>query len=322
MVVGGASGLESSAVGELARVLKPENEAAVLPRYFGCSSREAREVSAALLPAPAPPVREVVTRLPVGTGAATRTAVGLPLALATPLASAPGAVARAEVAGSPQDGAVRAHEPLPAPPARVAPQASTVEPLTADLRRLHLTVSMGFLDKVAVARAGLSHARPGATTEQVLEAALDLLLERQAQRRALGKKARQAAQVPRRATALPLPAARDEQANLDLAAAAPPSTTPQPTADVRRPHVPAAIEREVRLRDGDRCQYPLDGGGVCGSTWRVELDHVLPLALGGSTTPANLRCACRPHNQAAAEDTLGPAIMRAARLRRARQRRR
>ena len=32
-----------SAVGELARVLTPENEAEVLPRFLGCSAREARE---------------------------------------------------------------------------------------------------------------------------------------------------------------------------------------------------------------------------------------------------------------------------------------
>ncbi|HET8734355.1 MAG TPA: HNH endonuclease signature motif containing protein, partial [Anaeromyxobacteraceae bacterium] len=63
----------------------------------------------------------------------------------------------------------------------------------------------------------------------------------------------------------------------------------------------------VRLRDGDRCQFPLDAGGVCGSTWMVELDHVVPVALGGEPSAANLRCLCRKHNQAAALEALGPA---------------
>ena len=58
-----------------------------------------------------------------------------------------------------------------------------VEPLTADLRRLHVTVSRQFLKKLGAAREGLSHAIPGATTEQVLEAALDLLIEKQARAR-------------------------------------------------------------------------------------------------------------------------------------------
>lgn len=53
-----------SAVGQLARVLTPENEAEVLPRFLGLSAREAQEVAAALLPCPAPPRREVVTLVP------------------------------------------------------------------------------------------------------------------------------------------------------------------------------------------------------------------------------------------------------------------
>ena len=94
----------------------------------------------------------------------------------------------------------------------------------------------------------------------------------------------------------------------EQAAAPTPASTPaSPRA------IPAAVEREVRLRDGNRCQYPLDAGGVCGATFRVQLDHVRPLALGGSTTASNLRCACANHNAYAARLLLGPAVMAAAR---------
>jgi hypothetical protein len=170
------------------------------------------------------------------------------------------------------------HAVAPASPAREI--AAAVEPLTADLRRLHVTVSARFLEKVAAARDGLSHALPGASTEQVLEAALDLLLERQARRKALVKRPR----------------------------ANPASTSTPTSSPATRPDVPALVEREVRLRDGDRCQHPLDRGGTCGSTWQVELDHVVPDALGGPTTVENLRCACAFHNRRAAEEVLGPAV--------------
>jgi len=73
------------------------------------------------------------------------------------------------------------------------------------------------------------------------------------------------------------------------------------------------VEREVRLRDGDRCQYPLDAGEVCGSTWQIELDHVVPHSLGGPTSVANLRCACRVHNAYAAELELGHSMMESGR---------
>jgi hypothetical protein len=276
-----------SAVGQLARVLTPENEAAVLPRFFGRSAREAAELVAELQPCPEPPRREVVTRpalaaplaLDLGTPTA-RPPVEVPLRTCE-LALAP---ARADLSEAP----LRTSEVAPARLAR--PSGPEVEPLTADLRRLHLSVSKRLLDKLAAARTGLSHAMPHATTEQVLEAALDLLLERQARSKALVKR-------PRKASTPAAP----------TAPVGPTPSTLDPAA--RTDHVPAEVERAVRLRDGNRCQFPLDSGGVCGSTWQVELDHVVPRALGGPTTVENLRCACRPHNLRAAVQELGAAAV-------------
>jgi len=195
-------------------------------------------------------------------------------------------------------GTVRLHTCEVIPPRPERPRTPEVRPLTADLRRLHLTVSAGFLDKLAAAKNGLSHAKPRASMEQVLEVALDLLLEKQARRKALVRRPR----APRTAPT-PIPSA--------------PPLTPTPADS--RPHVPAAVEREVRLRDGDRCQWPIDRGGVCGSSWQVELDHVRPQALGGPTEVGNLRCACKVHNQRAAALELGPGLVESARARRRRR---
>jgi hypothetical protein len=46
---------------ELARVLTPENQREVLPRFFHLSRQEAMEVVAELAPRPAPPLRQVTT---------------------------------------------------------------------------------------------------------------------------------------------------------------------------------------------------------------------------------------------------------------------
>lgn len=281
-----------SAVGQLARVLTTENEAAVLPRFFGRSAREAAELAADLLPRAEPPMRALVTPLP----APRPTSLPIPRPMEGPKASlvdrpqhalAPcqSLSADAPHPTAPPPAPLHTYEvPAPdraAPPRQDPPRLAEIEPLTAELRRLHLTVSKGFLQKVATARTGLSHAIPRASTEQVLEAALDLLLERQARWKARVKRPRRAGKA----------------------------STPPPTptsTQAGRPHIPAEIEREVRLRDDDRCQFPLDIGGVCGSTWQVELDHVVPLALGGPTSAANLRCACA-HNRYAAELLLGAA---------------
>jgi 5-methylcytosine-specific restriction endonuclease McrA len=58
-------------------------------------------------------------------------------------------------------------------------------------------------------------------------------------------------------------------------------------------------------RDGGKCRWPLDGGGTCDSTLRVELDHVVPRARGGPSTVDNCRLLCRAHNDLAARLAYG-----------------
>jgi len=258
-----------STVGELARVLTPDNRARVLPSFFHLSKREAREVAAALDPVAAPPRREVVT--------AFRPASAVVAGAARPSpAGAPGENSLPVVL--PEELEVRAAdhpvEPAPALPARPPPPPpSTAEPLTEALSRLHLTVSREFLQKLEAARDALAHSRPGAAADEILEAGLDLIL-REAQRR------KGLVAEPRKAP--------------------PPTTTDQ---------VPAHVRREVWKRDGGKCQWPMQDGHVCGSTHQLELDHVVPRARGGPSTVANLRVLCRAHNRLAARIALGNAVM-------------
>ena len=145
-----------------------------------------------------------------------------------------------------------------------APPSLSTEPLTPELCRLHLTVSRRFLVKLEAARAGQSHAQPGATAGEVLEAALDLLLDHQARRRG--------------ASARP-------QAN-------PRASGPD--------HVPASVRRAVWERDKGKCQWPRHDGRRCESMHQVEVDHIYPRAMGGPSTVDNCRLLCRIHNDLAA----------------------
>jgi 5-methylcytosine-specific restriction endonuclease McrA len=161
----------------------------------------------------------------------------------------------------------------------------TVDPKTAEQSRVHITVSRAFLRKLEAARDALSHSHPGASEDEILEAGLDLLLERAAKRKGLVKKPRKSPAAPRQARTERDGSARDGR------------------------YVPAHIRRAVWQRDGGRCQFPLEGGGICGSTYRVQLDHVVPWARGGSSTIDNLRCACDVHNRQAARQAYGDAVM-------------
>jgi hypothetical protein len=67
---------------------------------------------------------------------------------------------------------------------RAAPPRTQMEPMTSTVTRIHLTVSPEFVTLLKEAKAGQSHVQPDATDEQVLTAALKLLLEKQARRKA------------------------------------------------------------------------------------------------------------------------------------------
>jgi 5-methylcytosine-specific restriction endonuclease McrA len=186
-----------------------------------------------------------------------------------------------------------ATEPAPRPtlPAAASPARTTTEPLTADLRRLHVSVSKRFMEKLESARDALSHSHPGADAEAILEAGLDLLIERAATRRGLVKRPRTQRKppAPRRPT--------DDAAG------------PAEAEEQRSRHVPASVRREVWARDGGRCQFRLENGELCGSTHRLQFDHLHPVALGGESTVTNLRLACAAHNLLAARRVFGDRLM-------------
>jgi hypothetical protein len=230
-----------TSVTALARVMTEENRATVLPKFFSLSKRAAREMAVEIRPLDVVPRRDVVTAAPREAGAA------------------------APPAGALRPGEVGNTHPI----LGATPTDASTDPLTAELCRLHLTVSKKFIAKLDRARSGQGHAQPGASAGDVIEAALDLLLAQQASRRGEAKK---------------------------------PRKNPRPTKSDR---VPAAVKRAVWERDQGKCQWPVEGGGVCGSIVRLEIDHIEPLARGGQSTVENCRLACRFHNQYTARQAFG-----------------
>jgi hypothetical protein len=226
-----------TSVAQLARVMTEANRAAVLPKFFSLSKRAARELAVEIRPLDVVPRRDVVTEVPDAAPSA-------------------GALRPGEVGNT--------HPVL-----GVMPAAASTDPLTAELCRLHLTVSKKFIAKLDRARSGQGHVQPGASAGEVIEAALDLLLAQQAARRGEVKK---------------------------------PLKNPRPTKSDR---VPAAVKRAVWERDQGKCQWPLESGGICGSTLRLEIDHVVPRARGGPATVENCSLACRFHNRLAARQAFG-----------------
>lgn len=156
-----------------------------------------------------------------------------------------------------------------------------LDPIGPDRNRLRATFTDAQRDKVEYAKALLSNRMPGATLEQVLDAALDALIAAE-EKCVFGKKSESKS-----------PAVE---------------SLPVIVAPSRR-YVPSAIRHAVFVRDGYRCTYTAPDGRRCQSTHHLELDHVVPFGLGGEHSVTNLRIRCRCHNQAHAQATYGTALM-------------
>jgi hypothetical protein len=274
---------------ELSKVITGENASEVLPRFFGTSRRDAKNVVAELAPEPAP-TRTVVTAV---------TAVA---AATLPLTAPTGRLAD-------QVRATSEHAPRQGSHAQcivAAPAPTVVEPKTAELSRVHLTVPRRLLEKLATARDALSHSHPRASDADILEAGLDLVIERHRKRRGIGCKPRKrGAPGPSAASASAAAAAAPASAS----ASASSCVSPPPRRSKRSRHVPADVWRAVWERDRGRCAWPLEGGEVCGSTHRMELDHVDGFALGAGTTVDACRLLCRPHQLVSARRLYGDDLM-------------
>ena len=172
--------------------------------------------------------------------------------------------------------AALAPEP-PGPEAQAAPAPAgnaqaktTLAPLAPERFALQVTIGEETQRKLLRAQALLRHQVPSGDLAEVLDRALDALLDR-VEGRKLGK-----TRAPR--------AAKKSSA---------------------RRYVPRAVRRDVVARDGARCSFVGEDGRRCEETGFLELDHVVPVSRGGESSAEGVRVLCRSHNQFEAERILG-----------------
>ncbi len=69
----------------------------------------------------------------------------------------------------------------------------------------------------------------------------------------------------------------------------------------------AAEVRRTVIQDANAsCSFKDELTGViCGSRYQVQIDHIVPKALGGTDDPSNLRVLCRQHNMFMADQSFG-----------------
>jgi 5-methylcytosine-specific restriction endonuclease McrA len=154
-----------------------------------------------------------------------------------------------------------AQKQITQPPPSVT-RPAVVQPLAPERYKLQVTMSRETYDKLRRAQDLLRHTIPSGDPAAIVDKALTLLV----------------GELERRKVA------STDRPKVSLEAAS------------RSRRIPAAIRRAVWQRDSARCAF-VGTTGRCGETGFLEFHHVVPYAVGGETTVANLELRCRAHNQ-------------------------
>jgi HNH endonuclease len=261
--------LTATSVRLLARHLTAENHRELLAAASHRSKREVEELIARRFPQPDTPssVRKVPERTPSSTPIVP-TRPAMEPAMGAPLMTI---AAPAFVLMAPE---------TEGPRPTVSTYRPTVKPLATDRYEIRFTASAATRDKLKVAQDLLRHAIPSGDVAALFDHALSALIEAHSRTKM--------AVVRRPAKARPV------------------------TASVRRVaddsrHVAAEVRRVVWVRDGGRCAFLAASGHRCGERAFLEYHHVVPYAVGGKATIANIQLRCRAHNAYEADVFFGAA---------------
>jgi 5-methylcytosine-specific restriction endonuclease McrA len=277
--------LHLSGIALLAPLLTPENREALIERATHRSKREIEKLVAELQPRPDAP--SVMRKLPEPrkaplSGASQERAPGPGAALEL----VPGRVGTAAPAAVPSftPSAASATPPVFAIPVAFAAPASpsrpaVVEPLSPARYKVQFTASAELHDKLERLAALMRSEVPSGDLAAVIERAVSETLER-------------------------LEARRYAQTR------APRKTLAETDASPASRHIPAAVRRAVRERDGERCRYVDEQGRRCSARDRLEFHHLHPFGMGGDHSPGNIRLLCSRHNRYLAEHDYGKAAIR------------
>jgi hypothetical protein len=162
----------------------------------------------------------------------------------------------------------------------------TLRQVNGEEARLSITLEADTLEALKQARDLLSHALPNATWAEVIDyLAHDFI---QCKTAPVGKCVNKKGKAPTERMTEPTNK---------------PEYTEHSDPGVGRGSAENANATSIPLRS---CEYvDPQSGRRCGSTYQLEIDHIVPKALGGSDDPSNLRCLCKQHNLLEAERTLG-----------------
>jgi hypothetical protein len=271
----------------LGPILSGESVAELVARAAFLSKADTQRLVASIRPLVAP--KDGIRRIPVaGAPATTGTS---PSQAAQPSPSV-GALALVPASNAPA--LPPAPVPAPVPSARAA-----LRPVSGDSYSLRVTLGAACKAELDQLVSLLSH-QHGGDLAAVLREAIRCGIAQHGKRRGAVQPERKRRDAVRTSSDAKLPG----------------DASPSPPHTVDPRVIPVEVRRKVWTRDGGRCAWTSPDGKRCGSTWKLELGHVTPAALGGTSTENNLRLECGAHNQYEADLVFGREHMERFRRRR------
>lgn len=164
-----------------------------------------------------------------------------------------------------------------------------IKAVAKNLNRLELFVDDAFLEDLEKLRALRIYAEPSGEATKLIHAAILKELERE-QKRRFG-----AASVERMATDASL-----ARSQTPCSPENPNRVKPEQSVFVglKRTPIRAAVRAAVHQRADGKCQFrDVQTNRACDSHFALEIDHVIPIELGGGHTVDNLQLLCSSHHR-------------------------
>jgi 5-methylcytosine-specific restriction endonuclease McrA len=272
-------------VSQVSRILNGQNKDAILARIRGKSQREVEVVLAEFQPSitmPRDVVRPIMVRVPAVQDGGQSTAMA---EKSTGQESAP--VDACEKSAYCRSGSASVPQADPPAPGATGPAGFERRAL------IQFSASGAFMAKLEQIRSLAWHRlSANASLEQVFELLMDRFIEREDPSVRHERRDKQACQVPVSECETTPPAVLQKM--------------PLRTDSTNRArYIPARVRDQVFARDRCQCTYTGTNGRRCASTRALQIDHVQPVARGGSCEANNLRLLCAYHNRLEAERLMG-----------------
>ena len=174
-------------------------------------------------------------------------------------------------------------------------KAGSIEPCQPGIYNLRFAADKAFMDKLQRAAKVSGVGNAGRDMARVLERALEAYLEKNDPRKRQERREKRAAQ---RALA---------EAGTVTAEAVAGDDAHRTKARCRA--IPTSVRDRLLIRAGHRCEYRGSDGLRCSERSRLEIDHIVPWGLGGTSREENLRVKCCAHNRLHADRCFGAEFM-------------